>query len=207
MNVDSADKWGGEESSGADERVNEIWGTESAGANEQVCRKGGWQAKTTNRTTSADKLVGLTCTCASLWVGMFAFGADEWGGDQSTGADELTNEQSRTLMSVPQWRQFHIRVYIFEAEISTYMYWILYLVNWCVFHLYRDMILREFLSYQNIRGGFSVSSVRDGVYAPRNFCASFIFCWLLWVCVLTLQRTVSCACGERDGYHGRYAHM
>jgi len=68
------------------------------------------------------------------------------------------------------------------------------------------MILREFPSYQNIRGEFSVYSVRDDVYVVRNFCASFIFCKVLRVCVLTLQRTVSCACGERDGYHGRYAH-
>jgi len=28
------------------------------------------------------------------------------------------------------------------------------LLNLCVFHLYRDMILREFLSYQSIRGEF-----------------------------------------------------
>ena len=53
---------------------------------------------------------------------MFAFGADECGGDQSTGADELANEQSKTLMPAHQQRLFYIRVYIFETEISTYMY-------------------------------------------------------------------------------------
>jgi len=31
------------------------------------------------------------------------------------------------------------------------------------------MILREFPYYQNIRGEFSVYSVRDGVYVARNF--------------------------------------
>jgi len=68
------------------------------------------------------------------------------------------------------------------------------------------MILREFLSYQNIMGEFSVYSVRNSVYVLRKFCASFIFFKVPRVCVLTLQRTVSCACGERDGYCGRYAH-
>jgi len=68
------------------------------------------------------------------------------------------------------------------------------------------MILREFLSNQNIRGEFSVYSVHDGLYVVRNFCVSFVFCKVPRVCVLTLKRTVSCACGERDGYRGRYVH-
>ena len=62
------------------------------------------QAKTNNRSTSAQKLVGLTCTCASL----FAFGADECRGDESAGADKMANEQSKTFMPA-------IRVYVFET--------------------------------------------------------------------------------------------
>jgi len=61
------------------------------------------------------------------------------------------------------------------------------------------MILREFPSYQSIRGEFYVYSVRDGVYVARNFGASFIFCRGLRVWVLTVQRSVNCTCGERDG--------
>ena len=72
------------------------------------------------------------------------------------------------------------------------------------------MILREFPSYQNIRGEFPVYSVRNGVYVAQFVCTSFIFCrglrGVLQVCVLTLQRTMSCACGERDGYHDRFAY-
>jgi len=60
-------------------------------------------------------------------------------------------------------------------RLSAYIYSILSIVNLCVFHLYRDMILREFPSYQSIRGEFSVYSVRDGVYVARNCCASFVF--------------------------------
>jgi len=80
-------------------------------------------------------------------------------------------------------------------------------VNLRVFHLYRDMILREFLSYQSIRGEFMFTPYVTVCMLGEILAHYSFFCRVLRVCVLTLLQTVSCACGEHDGYHGRYAHM
>jgi len=68
------------------------------------------------------------------------------------------------------------------------------------------MILREFLSYQSIRGEFLLLRTRLCVCCVNFVRIIRFFFRVLRVYVLTLLRTVSCACGEHDGYHGRYAN-
>jgi len=64
------------------------------------------------------------------------------------------------------------------------------ILNLCVFHLYRDMILREFPSYQSIRGEFPFvapgasatgtmvgTHTRRSIHAPRKFVwCDFVLC-------------------------------
>ena len=97
------------------------WGSdESAGADEQGCKKSGWQAKTTNRSTSAQKLVGLTFTCASLWVRRGRVRRQRenrgWRASQPTVQDIYAPAACTSMTSI------YISVYVFETEISTCMY-------------------------------------------------------------------------------------
>ena len=79
-------------------------------------------------------------------------------------------------------------------------------MNLKVFHLYRDMILREFPCNQSVKEEFPFTPYATVCMLHEIFAHHSFFCRVLRICMLTLPRTVSCAGGERDGYHGRYAH-
>ena len=93
------------------------------------------------------------------------------------------------------------------------------------FHSYRDIILRKFLSYQNTREEFPFTSYAMvcmllEFYSHHSFIGGGI---RVGVSILLesskrnyyiisfkqssfMQKPMSCACGEGDGYCGRYAH-